>query len=462
MGSRDDDRVPSIPKVFKKLQSNPEGASPTPKPKFDRTGSEPAFSLFEHPPGKKDKKKLGIFKKRTTHYGPIQEEKDSASDASRPRSPVFASNRRLRPVTSTSSWDEAMMRSESPEPLKKPLVKPMASPMLSKRKKPGAEGSPHLNRPRRPPPPVPQVVRATQRSSDSDEHSRRTSEERSPEREGESRGEAARRSSNHLSPETSRSPELPPDTAANNASERESSEDIKSSPPTSADDAVKKSESMEELLKNLEEFDEVISSQNGPETPDMEQKERDFATIPRSELPVKKAPEISITEAGQKVKSQTPELSRKPKPDLAPKPNLVQNGLSHMQQETASASPKAPPRRKKGTRLSQKLKERMGKFESSGSSGEAPIGRAESPQPGRPSSNSSPPPKPARDEKKRMKTRLEAMVEKQACSSAPVSRTVSPENPESEKWEGEKGKWEREGGGGETLTKKQHTCTVVI
>ena len=198
---------------------------------------------------------------------------------------------------------------------------------------------------------------------------------------------------------------------------------------------MKNSESMEELLKNLEEFDEVISSHNGLEVPETG-RERDFATIPRSELPVKKQPpEISITSAENQARSQssTPEMYRKPKPDLAPKPNLVQNGVSHGKKgPEAPASPVAPPRRKKGTRMSQKLKDKMGRFEAT-----SPGKNQSLPAAAQPTANS-PPPKPERDEKKRMKSRLEAMTERQVCSSAPVSRTVSPDIAESE--EGREGK----------------------
>ena len=416
---------PANLKRFRKFQSNPEPSSPTTKAKFDRRVSEPVFSQFELGGlgAKKEKKKLGIFKKRGTQYGPVQEE--PSEQPPKPRSPLLSSSdqRKKKVITNSMSWEDAMARSQSPELLKKPLVKLMVSPKVSKRKQSGGV------LPRRPPPPVPKPLQATHVSIDTEELARRVSEELSPEREGESRVESARRKlSNPQSPptESSKSPEL----LQSDVFERESSADVvKSLSP----DSVKKSESMEELLKNLEEFDEVISSQNGPESPENEERERDFATIPRSELPIKKMPGIQIMDENRQVKSltNTPEATRKLK---SARPKSVQNGLSHSQpDEPDLPKPKAPPRRKKN-KMSQKLQERLGIFESSESGSDAPAKPAKptvAVKPARLAPNA-PPPKPERNEKKRMWSRLEIMAERQACSSAPVSRNVSPDNGESE------------------------------
>ena len=414
--------------------SNPDGSSPLPKPKFDRKGSEPLipFSQFESPQlSKRDKKKLGgIFKKRGAGaQGELVVEEKGGSNGGnlpRPRSPLLSSDWHLKTAAKSGSFDEGLLHSESPEIAKKPLVKPMASPKASKRR-PGTAG---LEAPRRPPPPIPSPPKISQRSFDT-EDKLISPDKKSPDSEGEEQGsrEPTRPSSGHRSPdahlEISRE-------APKSGSEEEEEEGV-----------VTKSESMEELLKNLEEFDEVISSQNGLEVPEAG-RERDFATIPRSELPVKQQPpEISITSAENQVGAQTsmPEMPRKSKPDLAPKPNPVQNGVSHAKKERErAASPVAPPRRKKGTRQSQKMKDKMGKFEAT-----SPGKNQSSPAAPQPTANS-PPPKPERDEKKRMKSRLEAMMEHQVCSSAPVSRTVSPDITESE--EGKEGRGGSEGGRG--------------
>ena len=409
-----------------------EPSSPSAKAKIDRRTSEPVFSQFE---GKKDKKKLSLFKRRGgTQYGALHEETGDASK----KSPLMSSDRRKKKViTSTTSWEDAIATSESPEPQKKPLIKPVASPKVTKKKIPSgntAEASPKLARPRRPPPPIPST-HATHVAIDTEELARRASEDISPEREGEGAVEDSGEKSSHpCSPPTessSKLPELNPDVF-----EQENS----TAGVSPSSDSVQKSESMEELLKNLEEFDEVISSQNDPESPENEEQERDFATIPRSELPVKKAPGIQIIDEDRKSKSlsSTPEVTRRVKPTVPLKPKPVQNGFSHSQpdeptqtkpDEPTQAKPKVPPRRKK--RMSQKLKNRVGVFESSESSSDAVGKPVTSAKPVRPAPKLSPPPKPVRDEKKRMRSRLEVMAERQACTSAPVSRNTSPDNIES-------------------------------
>ena len=414
---------------------------------FDRRVSEPVIS--DHVPGKKDKKKLGIFKRRGgTQYGALQEE--PSGDGLGKKSPLVSDRRKKKAVTSTSSWEGAMANCESPEPLKKAQFSKAASSTKVGKKKPAAvgsdaEGPPKVLRPRRPPPPVPNTqLRSTHVYIDTEEISRRrASGELSPDHDAG--GGRDRRSSPHSPPRitgTNKSPELPPDVFEQErplTTSITSSVTVAATTPAAAasaspsPDSVQKSESMEELLKNLEEFDEVISSQNDLETPE-EQRERDFATIPRSELP-KLA--IQMAEQGERKSrspSRTPEPVRKlVKPDGDSQP--VQNGVSQ--------SPVAPPRRKK-SKMSQKLKDRVGVFEGSDEFINASKPVVPSSKPvvpgGKPGVNrplrtapkatvsSVPPPKPERDEKKRMKSRLEVMATgRQECSSAPVSRNASPD-----------------------------------
>ena len=427
----DDGRSSPSLKKLRKLQSNPEPNSPSAsRAVFDRRVSEPVFS--EHPPNKKDRKKLSLFKKRTgMSYGILQEEPGDIK-----KSPLLVSDRRKKKViTSTTSWEDAMANCESPEPQKRaPLIKPISSPKITTKQKhlggtTPVEGSAKVIRPRRPPPPVPNPQRATHVSVDTDEIARRGSEELSLDRDREGMV-AGDRGVDTRSPPTggdSTSPELQPEEGPT------PSVTVAISPSPDVAGTPQKSESMEELLKNLEEFDEVISSQNDLESPpENEERERDFATIPRSELPITIKP--SDESRKSKSPSRTPEMPRKPKPNA---PKLVQNGLSPSDEAPAPPSkPTAPPRRKKN-KMSQRLKDRVGVFESSDQPNDVPPAPA-SVKPVRPApkvSSPSPPPKPERDEKKRMKTRLEVMAtgrQQETCTSAPVSRNASPDITESE------------------------------
>ena len=273
----------------------------------------------------------------------------------------------------------------------------------------------------------------------------------------------------------------------------------------------KASQSMEDLFKDLEEFDELnsLSLPNGLHSHD--KGERDFATIPRSELPPHhdsdedkegekltirspETPEISITNekgasltpspeedqasfsapakpprmrkkpqwppqpqavggaenhtGGEKPTSplpSKPQVTGKPKPPpvkpqsvpsskpappaskphppstaLKPQPPVTkpaasQNGLKEepLRESSTSPHPKAPPRR----RRSQKLAERMAMYEKKD---EKSVSPSVSPQPGKVSP--APPAKP----KVLKKTHLESL-ERPVCSSAPVSRTASPD-----------------------------------
>jgi hypothetical protein len=295
--------------------------------------------------------------------------------------------------------------------------------------------------------------------------------------------------------------------------EKEQEEVIEDISPTKA------SQSMEDLFKDLEEFDELnsLSLPNGLHN--LNKGERDFATIPRSELPVRReeevglaaqspadtpTPDICVTD--EKGASQTsspeeqhrldapakpprtkkkqkqpqqqpgdpgtgvvsppsvekpvsplppttkpqvvaknpfqapPPPSSKPpqsmipaaKPEPPPsKPRLpppiakptTQNGLKEAvpppsstakEVGTSNTVPKAPPRRR-----SKKMSERMAMYEKKDES--LPIPGSVSPKPGK--TSPVPPSKP----KFLKKTHLESL-DRPLCSSAPVSRTASPDD----------------------------------
>ena len=391
-------------KKLRKLHSNPDQPSSplAARAMFDRRVSEPLLTDQGH--GKKDRKKLGFFKKRNTQYGPLPEE---SGEVFGKKSPVVSDRRKKKATASTSSWEDAMAVDDSPELQKKvPPGKPGSSPKPQKRRPgsgtaPVGEGSTKVLRPRRPPPPVPSTLRSTHVAVDTEKPGagRRTSGgDISPEQDGDRRSSSPR--SPPSFPPGSKSPETPPTEVSDPDPAPQSVTVTVSISPSP--DSVQKSESMEELLKNLEEFDEVISSQNDAETPEIEGRERDFATIPRSELP----PGLD-RDRKSKSPSRTPELGRKPM--------IVENG--HSPETSPGNKPTAPPRRKKN-KMSQKLKDRMGIFE--GSESDKPVRPA-------PKVTSAPPQKPERDEKKRMKTRLEVMATRQESSSAPVSRNASPD-----------------------------------
>ena len=405
----DEGRLSPGVKKLRKLNSNPDQPSSplAARAVFDRRVSEPLLTDQGH--GKKDKKKLvGFFKKRNTQYVPLQEE---SGEVIGKKSPVVSDRRKKKATASTSSWEDAMAVDDSPELQKKvPLGRPGSSPKPQKRKPgsgtaPVGEGSTKVLRPRRPPPPAPTTLRSTHVAVDTEKPGtgRRTSGgDVSPEQDGDRRSSSPR--SPPSFPPGSKSPETPPTEVSDPDPAPQSVTVTVSISPSP--DSVQKSESMEELLKNLEEFDEVISSQNDAETPEIEGRERDFATIPRSELP----PGLD-RDRKSKSPSRTPELGRKPV--------IVENG--HSRETSPGKKPTAPPRRKK-SKMSQKLMDRVGIFE--GSESDKPVIKPVRPAP---KVTSAPPPKPERDEKKRMKTRLEVMASRQESSSAPVSRNSSPD-----------------------------------
>ena len=412
-------------------------------PKFDRHASEPVFSQFQQPGSNEGKQKGGkrltaLFKKRpaTSHYAPILEDR-SSSDLPKPRSPILTSPTRKKKLVLEFGDTNAPLVSNgisrlSPEPGRKPLVRPMSSPRMVLKSAP-KPASPNPGVKRRPPPPRPPPYAATHGGKGLNVLvKKQQSEERSD------IGPSLSVVNTQESPPPPRTQSPPISFVAVSAPEEK--KEVKEPSPPPMINGMAASNSMEELLKTLEEFDvshDILGNQNG----EKENKEqRDYATIPRSELPERKRisesettaedsmspplvpPVINISEMDtEPVVTTKPEPPAKPqsvskpkvpsKPDIPAKPKLppkppVENGLDR----EGSPQPIPPPRIKKG-RLTKKSN---GKSESSAPTRHAP------PPP--------PPSKPKDDRKSKRMSRLEA-VEKIQPSSAPVSRTASPEEP---------------------------------
>ena len=191
---------------LRKLQSNPNpepGSSPlAARAVFDRRVSEPVLLDQAHG-AKKDKKKLsGFFKKRNTQYVPLQEE-----GAEGKRSPVVSDRRKKKATASTSSWEDAMVAEDSPEPQRRLAPGNVSRPGSGAT---AGEGAPRVLRPRRPPPPVPSTTRAIHVAVDVDMLARRGSGEVSPDQEGGGDRRSSPRSPPTFPP-SSKSPETPPE-----------------------------------------------------------------------------------------------------------------------------------------------------------------------------------------------------------------------------------------------------------
>ena len=553
--------------------------------------SEPVFSGLEQPKDKDKKsgsKRLSLLKKKkhTSSYAPLSEDFESASDRlAAPRSPILSppdrkggtahsdlegisetrpqapangvgvgsalggvTKRLSRPVSSprmsrlsespTKSPPKGAFTQSLPPPTAPPTV--LSAPITSSAASTsatsgggGGGGGGSVRKPVRPPPPPPPYARTHGRTGmkvllitskdDSDSGGEEGRESVSP---------APKRDDAVTSPPiTMQAPSTTPTIEEEGSveeeegdleKEKEQKEVVEDISPTKA------SQSMEDLFKDLEEFDELSSLSLPNGLHNLNKGERDFATIPRSELPVRRdeeavgltaqspadtpTPDICVTdEKGTSSQTSSPEEqprqqdapakpprtkkkqkpqqqqqqqgepgsggvipppssvekpvspvppSAKPqvaatKPFHAPppppskppqtmipaakpqpppsKPQLpppitkptTQNGLKDEVPPSASSStakeigtsntvPKAPPRRR-----SKKMTERMAMYEKKDES---------LPMPGNVSSKSGktspvPPSKP----KFLKKTHLESL-DRPACSSAPVSRTASPDD----------------------------------
>ena len=305
-----------------------ESPSPTKKaPKLDRHSSEPHFSQFEQPKeGKGHKgggKKIGLFKKKTGNYSPIlEEEMDRDKERllvsehhPKPRSPILSSPARRKKFDPDFVWKEADHGGPAanggpvaPHSPGRPLVRPASSPKLMPKGTGSVPGStpasgmgpgqnsgrvsPGQRRPKRPPPPVPRPYAAQHGKSGLSTLLQR-------QMSNESNKEELRDPSPSLSPPLMMkpapespplitiSPELQQEDEASVQARREE-ENALAPPPGNI---VKGSSSMEELFKNLQEFDDLNGGQVNELGVQKEEGSRDYATIPRSELPVMKVDE---------------------------------------------------------------------------------------------------------------------------------------------------------------------------
>ncbi len=224
---------------------------------------------------------------------------------------------------------------------------------------------------------------------------------------------------------------------------------MKAIPPEDEPEAevplVKSSSSMEDLLRNLEEFDELASP--SPLTEGLlsaDQGERDFATIPRNELPPKfessdSSPDLQSRHTIGASPPQKPPRKRsknRPEPPLplseSPPPSKLKiNPASAEGRE--SPVPQPPPRRKsrKGTSERKEVAATIlpAKPPSLSREKQCPLLSSRNlpvvpPKPGK--FAPLPPPKPSGLNKPIPGWHVN--LEKPVCSSAPVSRTVSPED----------------------------------
>lgn len=425
--------------------------------KYQRRVSEPLFSQFEQP--RQGPKKKSLFKKKSPPYSVISEEGPSYGVSPKPRSPILSSpTRRKRPTVNESSQEEEKPVTEwkySQQPPRRPLVRPASSPKLPRVPPPTASSSsPGTKVKRRPPPPVPPPYAATHGRKGLNQllHRQKTDEVE---------GEQVKDGESTVPPETPPSPPPPPVESPPLAftapevveEEKEEEEDTEEDVSPSR---VLPSKSMEDLFNDLAEFDatqELLEKHNGVKERGTE---RDYATIPRNELPANEGkkvtemeppakedsppppfpPRIDITESSSSSPKIRPKSERPPKPQIPTKPKAfsrpqpppkpvvpnkpripparpVQNGLDRERKSESPQPPPVPPPRTKKTRSLKKSK---------GGESERQEERT-SPKPAR---HAPPPPPKPKEQKPRQWALLEA-AEKPACSSAPVSRTASPE-----------------------------------
>ena len=534
--------------------------------KAHRMTSEPAlFGAFEHSKDKDKKsgKRISLLKKKkhASSYAPLSEDMESPSDKQPPpRSPLLSppdrkgsasselegiseartsqvnvpangvsgivsalggvTKRLSRPVSSprmtrlsespTKSPPKGVFSQSLPPSSAPPTAPPtvLSAPVASSASSASAAGGGSVRKPMRPPPPPPPYARTHGRTgmkvllitskNDSDSDGEGSSESVSP---------APRRDDATSPPITMQAPTTPtieeegPTLHEEDSGEKEQEpEGVEDISPTKA------SQSMEDLFKDLEEFDELSSLSLPNGLHNLNKGERDFATIPRSELPTRQeevrlaaqspaeTPDICVTDekgasstpspeeghhslpapakpprtkkkqkqlAGAGTEADSPATVQKPvSPILPAKPHVVatkplqppppakpqsvaaakpeppsskpqlpppfvtrprsQNGLKEeapspsKENGTSNTVPKAPPRRR-----SKKMSERMAMYEKKDES--LPMPGNVSPKPGKIS------PVPPSKPKFLKKTHLESL-ERPVCSSAPVSRTASPDD----------------------------------
>ena len=545
--------------------------------KGHRMSSEPVFSGYEQPKDKDKKsgKRISLLKKKkhTSSYAPLSEDFESLPA---PRSPLLSTSDRKgsthsetegisevrttqasssvptngvgmgagsavggvtkrlsRPVSSPrmsrlsesptkSPPKGAFSQSLPPPTVAPPTVPPtvLSAPVASSASAAtsGGGGGGRVRKPVRPPPPPPPYARTHGRTgmkvllitskddSDSGDEGSRESISPAPKRD-----DATSPPIMMQAPSTTPTIEEEQPSIQEEERQNEQEQEVEDISPTKA------SQSMEDLFKDLEEFDELSSLSLPNGLHNLNKGERDFATIPRSELPTQHdeevrlavqspaetpTPDICVTnEKGasltpspeeqhhQEAPAKPPRTKKKqkqleqqeqaqpragavtvspptvkkpispvpakpqvaatkpvlppPPPPKAPqrvataakpepppsKPQLpppiakptTQNGLkeevppsSSREIGTANTVPKAPPRRR-----SKKMTERMAMYEKKDES--LPMPGNVSSKPGKVS------PVPPSKPKFLKKTHLESL-DRPGCSSAPVSRTASPDD----------------------------------
>lgn len=320
-------------KVLKRIHSgNADDYSKMSKMNWKR-GSEPP------PATKKEKKRGSLFKKKhNTVHDPIMEYKESKTQEQ--WSPLLSSAaNRKHPPKGIPELNEEPRNSSAPQPVAplpaavKRLSRPASSPRLSRmadNKAPATEQvASSLKVKRRPPPPPPPYQKTYPRRI-SDDLESESSEPPSP----------FNRNHTTSPPITMQVTPASPTIPRSHDNDRlEEDEDL---PP------IRSSSSMEELFRNLEEFDELASTNPSPmnDLLDMDRSERDFATIPRSELPPRRE-EIEV-ETDIPTVSPSPGHSQPSTPDAmvsGQEPRLAQSPTKDNTQ-LPSLAPAKPPRRR--------------------------------------------------------------------------------------------------------------------
>lgn len=377
--------IKALKKITSQTDVSPKTSpSPTKKaPKLERGISEPTFSQFEQPremKGNKGGKKLSLFKKKAGNYAPIVEEgrgrdreRLTASDVyPKPRSPILSSPARKRDVGPDFVWEDKSTSGPAvngvpvaPLSSRKPLVRPVSSPKLtpkgdvtgsgsSSRPVSGLVSGPRggaspSQRPRRPPPPVPKPYASHHGETGMTELLQRQLSNESDE-------EIREQLNRVLSPPLMMKPvpESPPCITISPEPLKEDEESVQArreeentlAPPPS--DAVKGSSSIEELFKNLEEFDLLNGGQMNElgVKGEKEKGSRDYATIPRSELPVEKKEVEEKQEEGEEEEVEEEEEVKEDSGREMPKVNdnvydalIPQPAISTSETEPESKSP---------------------------------------------------------------------------------------------------------------------------
>lgn len=426
--------------------------------KFNRRTSEPVLDQYEEPSKKSGgQKKKSLFKRRPgTQYNPIPETDSSEFSFIPNRSPILS---RKKPASSTSVPDAAVsngVSSEAASAARKPLVRPVSSPRVAPKVPllPPNSGSrspnPGVKR-RPPPPPPPPYARTHGRKGLTDLLERKDSVEKAKERSSSESSSAQ---------ETSPSATPPLAFKASKVEEEDREDELREE--SDSPKALGGSNSMEELLKNLEEFD-AVQDTFGKEGP--KPGERDYATIPRSELPEKRVsesevegrsaspsvPKIDVTAEAESLPKPLPARpQRRPKPKVqparpqppsvlkpSPPPKPVENGVDREE----GLQPTPPPRTRRH-RSSQKAKETKDQASEKREGNGGGVGDKEGkvktpPEESRPKKPApkwhAPPPPPGKpttgmDKKRKHRSMLEPYTMQQQPLSAPTSRTGSPDD----------------------------------